>query len=111
MYINLFAQTTKIDEAKLILKEIIDALNKEVLKYTFIKIEPYWKIKELTHVQAEFSLTSKLSIEERKHFLFSVSDKWTYCGNPILDDEVVASIATEGCNYIKSGIEMINIIF
>jgi hypothetical protein len=36
-------------------------------------------------------------------------EKWIEFGNPI--DEVLASETTKGCNYIKKGINMINIFY
>ena len=39
-------------------------------------------------------------------FLESISDKWTDYG-----DSVLASDTTEGCNYIKEGIGLIEIFF
>ena len=39
-------------------------------------------------------------------FLESISDKWTDYG-----DSVLASDTTEGCNYIKDGVGLIEIFF
>lgn len=43
---------------------------------------------------------------EFARFLENISDKWTDYG-----DSVLASDTTEGCNYIKKGVGLIEIFF
>ena len=111
VYISMFVQTRIPDEAKNLLIEVIGSVGKEVLACTFEKTEPYWKIDGIMHVESEFSLASTLSDDERERFLAFISDKWTCLGNSSYEDEVIASKTTEGCYYMKDGIEMINIVF
>ena len=111
MYISLYVQTRQPDEARALLMEIISSTGRDVTTYTYEKNEHYWKNEGLMHIEVEFLLTPSLSKDERKCFLAKLSDKWIYLGNPVREDEVLASLTAEGCNYIKTGIEMINIIF
>jgi hypothetical protein len=109
MFIRLFIQTENLDEAKNLFLDSMSTLSNKVQEYNFKKIEPYWKMEDLTVVEVEVILASKISEAERERFLSSISNKWIYFGNPL--DEALSSKNTEGCTFLKNGIEMINIFF
>ena len=54
----------------------------------------------------EVQFNEAFTQNEFTRFLESISDKWTDYG-----DSVLASDTTEGCNYIKEGVGLIEIFF
>ncbi len=108
MYIKLFARTKNRDEALQIFCDATSSLANEIKEQNIIKTEPYWKIEEIYVIKADTKLYNTLTNEQLKKLWNSISDKWTFYGNPV--DEALASLTTEGCNYILKGIYMINIL-
>ena len=109
MFIRIFTYFQDEYKIKMMINEIINKQIDNINKVEYITIEPYWKIEGVYKVEVEVDLESELTEQVREKFLYSISDKWTYFGKPI--EEALASETTEGCNYIKDGINMINIIF
>lgn len=54
----------------------------------------------------EVQFNEAFTQNEFARFLENISDKWTDYG-----DSVLASDTTEGCNYIKDGVGLIEIFF
>ncbi|MHC1722097.1 MAG: hypothetical protein AB9836_02705 [Aminipila sp.] len=106
---RLFAQTQSMDQAKAIFLDSIAPIQGNIQGYSVKRIESYWKIKELTVIEVEIDLVHEIKTDEQKTFLASISDKWTFLGNPA--DEAVASRKNEDCHFLKNGVEMINIFF
>lgn len=109
MFIRLFTHSSNEEESKKILNEIIDKELQYIDKIEYVTIEPYWKLDGIYIVEVNVNLIVEFNEEKIKDFLQSISDKWIYFGNPL--EEALASETTEGCNYIKDGINMINIFF
>ena len=109
MFIRIFTYFKDEYEIKIMIDEIINKQIEIINKVEYITIEPYWKLEGIYKVEAEVDLKLEFTEEIREKFLYSISDKWTYFGNSM--EEALASETTEGCNYIKDGINMINIIF
>ena len=110
MYIRLFAISCNKDEAIHIFNNVISEIkNNNIRSQEIVKNEPYWKIDGVYVVEVDLELASSFSNEQIEVFLYSIADKWVFFGNPI--NEALASDTTEGCNYLKNGIKMINIIY
>lgn len=105
MFIRLFATTNNQKEAKKIFRDIISCEPLEISKSEIIKNEPYWKIENIFVVEAKIGFLTQLDTASFKIFLDNISDNWLFWGKPI--EEALAS--AEKCNYIKDGINMINI--
>lgn len=78
-------------------------------KIEYVAIEPYWKIDGIYILEVNVDLKIAFTEERVTKFLDSISDKWTFFGDPI--EEALASEATEGCSYIINGVNMVNIFF
>ena len=106
MFIRLFAECDDKETALDIYRDVMSGM-KECVENEEIDVKPYWKMKGIFVVEAEVDLKRELCEEELNQFLESVSDKWLRFGDPT--DEFLASVTTEGCNYMKKGVYMINI--
>lgn len=109
MFIRLFTHSTSEEESKKILNEIITNELDYIDKIEYVTIEPYWKVESIYKIEVNVNLKEIFNEERMKSFLNSISDKWIFFGKPI--EEALASETTEGCNYIKDGVNMINIFF
>lgn len=109
MFIRLFTYSTNEEEYKKILNEIINKEIQFIDKIEYVTFEPYWKLDDIYKVEVNLNLKEKLSEERIKKIFDSISDKWMYFGDPI--EEALASETMEGCNYIKDGVNMIDIFF
>lgn len=109
MLFRLFAYSNDEVEAKSVFESIINDIESSIVYKEYKKIEPYWKIEGIYVVTVRIELHNDFEGENKEDFLKSISDKWITFGNPI--DEVLASETTEGCNFIKKGVNMINIFY
>ncbi|WP_238917732.1 hypothetical protein [Clostridium sp. YIM B02555] len=109
MLIRLFAYSNNEVQAKNIFDSITSSINSSIVFKEYKKIEPYWKIEGIYLIEVRIELDKYFKEESMEEFLKSIADKWIVFGNPI--EEVLASEATEGCNYIKKGVNMINISY
>ncbi len=109
MFIRIFTYFQNEYQIKMMIDEIISKQIESINKVEYITIEPYWKIPGIYKVEVEVDLKLEFTEQVREKFLYSISDKWAYFGKTM--EEALASETTEGYNYIKNGINMINIIF
>jgi hypothetical protein len=109
VFIRLFAHSTNEDDSKRIFNEMLSFERDNIDKIEYLVIEPYWKIDGLYKLEANLNFKIAFTEERITKFLNSISDKWTFFGNPI--EEALASETTEGCIYIKNGVNMVNIFF
>lgn len=109
MFIRLFAECDDKETALDIYRDVMGGMKENVENEEIVDVKPYWKMKGIFVVEAEMDLKRELNDEELNHFLASISDKWLRFGDPT--DELLASVTTEGCNYMKKGVYMINIHF
>lgn len=109
MLFRLFAYSNSESEAKKVFDSIINNIENSIVYKEYKKIEPYWKIEGIYVIEVKIELDKDFNEEKKEEFLKSIADKWTMFGNPV--DEVLASETTEGCNYIKKGVNMINIFY
>lgn len=109
MFIRLFTNTNKQEEAIRIFNSIFDNFNEYFRNKEISKSEPYWKMNGVYVVEANIEFLGDITDKIFTEFLESIADKWLYFGNPV--DEALASDTTEECKFIKNGIKMINIFY
>lgn len=109
MYIRLFANANNSDEALQILDRAIYSIKNDIETQEIVKLEPYWKIEGVYIVETNIVLRERIKEEQLKHFLNEIADKWIFYGGHV--NEALTSETTQGCNYIKKGINMINIFY
>lgn len=109
VFIRLFAHSTNEDDSKRIFNEMMDCELDNIDNIEYVAIEPYWKIDGIYKLEANVNFKITFTEKRITKFLDSISDKWTFFGNPV--EEALASETTEGCNYIKNGVNMVNIFF
>lgn len=109
MFARIFVRSNTVDEAMETYRGIIKIIRKFVKTEKVEKIEPYWKYDDTHVIETNIILTCDLGSTEFEELLYQISDKWTFIGKPV--NNTIASITTEGCNYIMDGIDMINIFY
>lgn len=109
MFVRLFAECGNQESALEIYRDVMDGLKEEVIKEKIISVKPYWKMNGIYVVEAELDFKNGLSEEKCHAFLTSIADQWLCFGDP--PNEVLASVTTEGCSYMKKGVYLINIHF
>ena len=107
MFIRLFAYANNENNAKLVTNSVLDSIYHNIDKIEYDSCEPYWKINGIYKVEIKVLLKESLTDGQFQFFINDISDKWLLFGSPT--DEFLASETTEGCNYIKSGVSLINI--
>ena len=106
MFINLFIYSNDEEEAKKIVNELLQSERQYIKEIEYKRFEPYWKFDDMFEIEFEVQFNEAFTQEKFERFLEGISDKWADYG-----DSVLASDTTEGCNYIKDGIGLINIIY
>ena len=107
MFIRLFAYAANDDEARVVAENCLGSLSQNISAVEYTLSEPYRKMDGVYKVELTVSFVQDLSDSQFKVFLDDVSDKWTTFGTPV--NEYLASDTTEGCEYIRDGISLINI--
>lgn len=106
MYIRLLSYSDDKEQAKKIVNDLLQNERQYINKIEYKRFEPYWKFDDMFEIGFEVQFNEAFTQDKFTRFLESISDKWTDYG-----DSVLASDTTEGCNYIKGGIGLINIIY
>lgn len=109
VFARIFIRSNTVDEAMEIYQKFIKIIREFVKTEKVEKIEPYWKYDDTHVVETNIILTCDLGSTEFKELLYKISDKWTFLGKPV--NNAIASITTEGCDYVINGIDMINIFY
>lgn len=109
MLFRVFEYSKNQHEAKLIFEHIISEIQNSIISKEYKKIEPYWKVEGIHIVEVLIKLNKSFNKNQHEEFLRSISDKWISYGDPV--NEIIASETTEGCNYIKKDVSMINIFY
>lgn len=109
MLVRLFAYSNSKDAAKKFFNSIINNIESSIVNKEYKRIEPYWKIEGVFVIEVNIELNKDFNEKNKEEFLNSIADRWIMFGNPI--NEVLASETTDGCNYIKKGVSMINIFY
>jgi hypothetical protein len=109
MFVRLFVDANDENEAlntyQWMIKKIENYIKSEEIK----KIEPYWKIEGVFIIETQMEFIFDATNEMFMNILNCISDKWIFSGIPV--DEALASVDTEGCNYIIDGLKLINIFY
>lgn len=106
MFINLFIYSDDEENARKILNDLLQNERQYINKIEYKRFEPYWKFDDMFEIGFEVQFNEAFTQEKFERFLEGISDKWTDYG-----DSVLASDTTEGCNYIKEGVGLIEIFF
>ena len=106
MFINLFIYSDNEENAKKIVNDLLQNERQYINKIEYKRFEPYWKFDDMFEIGFEVQFNEAFTQDKFTRFLESISDKWVDEG-----DSLFASDTTEGCNYIKDGIGLINIIY
>lgn len=109
MFIRAFIYSNSNDEAQNVFESLIESVKDSIKSKECIDNKPYWKIKGIYVVEVKIVFDSKFNEDFNDKLLESICDKWTTFGNPI--EEVLACDDNEGCNFIKNGLKMINIVY
>jgi hypothetical protein len=105
MFIRIFADTRSRNEAIKIFNNAILCGSLVITSQEIIKIEPYWKIKDIFVVEAKINFIEEIDSNNLKIFLDNIADDWLLWGDPI--EEALATC--QKSTYIKEGINMINV--
>lgn len=106
MYIRLLSYSDDKEQAKKIVNDLLQNERQYINKIEYKRFEPYWKFDDMFEIGFEVQFNEAFTQDKFTRFLESISDKWTDYG-----DSVLASDTTEGCNYIKDGVGLIEIFF
>lgn len=106
MFINLYTYSNNEEETKKIINELLKNELQYIKEIEYKQFEPYWKFDDMFKTKLEVQFNEAFTQEKFERFLESISDKWTD-----FEASILASDTTEGCNYIKEGIGLIEIIF
>ena len=106
MHIKVFTYSKNEKETKKIINELLKNELQYIKEIEYKQFEPYWKFDDMFKTKLEVQFNEAFTQNEFARFLENISDKWTDYG-----DSVLASDTTEGCNYIKEGVGLIEIFF
>ena len=106
MYIRLLSYSDDKEQAKKIVNDLLQNERQYINKIEYKRFEPYWKFDDMFEIGFEVQFNEDFTQNEFAMFLENISDKWTDYG-----DSVLASDTTEGWNYIKEGVGLIEIFF
>lgn len=109
MFINLFIYSDNEENAKKIVNELFKNEQSYIKKIEYKRFEPYWKFDNMFEIEFEVQFNEAFTQEKFEKFIGKISDKWTSLGDPV--HSILASDTTEGCNYIKEGVGLIEIFF
>lgn len=107
MFIRLFAYADSECSAKIVANNTLNSISKSINSMEYVTCEPYWKMDGVYKIEMKVVLEDQLTDSQFHDFMDDVSDKWLFYGSPT--DELLASDTTEGCNYIKRGVSLINV--
>ena len=108
MYIRLFAMAVNESEAKTVAENVLSSISYNIKSFDYVKLAPYWKMDGLYEVELKVLFKGVFSDLQLENYLEDISDKWVCFGSPA--NEFLASVTAEDCNFIKTGIYMINIL-
>ena len=108
MFIRLFAIAVNESEAKTVAENVLSSIRSYIESVDYVKCVPYWKIDGLYEVEMKVLVKASFSDTLLNRFLDDISDKWACLGSPA--NEFLASVTAKDCNFIKTGIYMINIL-
>lgn len=106
MHIKVFTYSKNEKETKKIINELLKNELQYIKEIEYKQFEPYWKFDDMFKTKLEVQFNEAFTQDKFTKFLESISDKWIDEG-----DSVLASDTTEGCNYIKEGVGLIEIFF
>jgi hypothetical protein len=108
MFIKMFINADTEDESMKIVEDILSPLNIYFKRTNKIKLEPYWKIKDMYSIDVDIDLNVNILEKERlETFLKTIANKWISYGKPI--NEILISRNNNDIIIYHEKVEMINI--